>query len=84
MTAIQGISIDLKTYFYESINRIFQQQLSGKRICSEQCQLEPVHLSARRFDCGTSQLLRAAMELYIAESSYCQAVLTHVKLKMDR
>lgn len=46
MTAIQGTSIDLRTCFYESFNRIFQQQLSGKRIYSEQCQLEPVHLSA--------------------------------------
>lgn len=83
MTAIQGTSLYLKTCFYKSINRIFQQQLSGKRIYSEQWQLKPIYLSAGRFDCGT-RLLRVMMELYIAESSHCQVVLTHVKLKMDQ
>lgn len=82
MTAVQGTSIYLNTCFYKSINRIFQQQLSGKRMYSMQCQLKPVYLSAGKFDCGT-QLLRVTMELYIAESSHCQVVLTHVKLKMD-
>lgn len=80
---MQGTSVLLKTCFYKSISRIFQQQLSRKIIYSKQCQLKPVCLSAGKFDCRT-QLLRVTKEIYIAESSYCQEVLTHIKLKMDQ